>query len=463
MRKSYLKCISLVVVAGAFSACNSGGSPTAPTTGWQWFGGSNQINMPSNYQSGTALPSGRDLGVSWTDNSGNLWLFGGQGYVANAAESGLLNDLWKYSKSTKQWQLIGGQQSLNASGVYGVKGVSSSNSYPGARIGAVSWTDSSGNLWMFGGFGYGANSLIPGSLNDLWKFNVANSQWTWISGQDIINSVGTYTVKGIADNVAHPGARLGSVSWIDGNGKLWLFGGANSLSTLADYNDLWNYNPETNQWAWVSGESTLNSNGVYGIQGVSAINNEPSARLDSVSWLDESGNLWLFGGNGQDGVNSGVIGDLNDLWRYNPTTRLWTWMSGANTANKYGTYGQKGVFSPNSIPGAREHRLPLSWVDASGYFWMLGGDGYGADSKGLLNDLWRYNPNNNQWAWISGSTESNAFANYGTQGNYSNSNQIGARRDGIGWANNNQVIIFGGYGNTANVTGLLNDMWLYTY
>jgi N-acetylneuraminic acid mutarotase len=36
------------------------------------------------------------------------------------------------------------------------------------------------------------------------------------------------------------------------------------------------------------------------------------------SWIDASGNLWLFGGNGYD--STGNFGYLNDLWQYDPGT-----------------------------------------------------------------------------------------------------------------------------------------------
>jgi N-acetylneuraminic acid mutarotase len=95
---------------------------------------------------------------------------------------------------------------------------------------------------------------------------------------------------------------------------------------------------------------------------------------------------------------------------------------------------------------------------------MFGGDGYGANSKGILNDLWSYNPANNQWTWISGSNESNAVANYGKQGVLATSNQPGARRDGIGWVDNTgKIWLFGGDGNTTNESGFLNDLWQYRY
>jgi hypothetical protein len=54
-------------------------------------------------------------------------------------------------------------------GVYGTQGVSAAANVPGARVLAVSWTDASGNLWLFGGDGYGANGT-SGNLNDLWRY-----------------------------------------------------------------------------------------------------------------------------------------------------------------------------------------------------------------------------------------------------------------------------------------------------
>ncbi len=455
----------LLATAAGIIACNSGSSSSSsPTSGWTWIGGSNQINGSANYQNSSAIPGARDLAVSWSDDSGNLWLFGGYGYVGNS-ESGFLNDLWKYDPQTKIWQLVGTQQTVNESGNYGTQGVSAPTNHPGGRIGAVSWKDNSGNLWLFGGYGYARDAIdLPGSLNDLWKYNIASREWTWVNGADIIDATGVYGNKKIANNLNTPGGRLGSVGWNDGNGNLWLFGGADSISTLNDYNDLWKYDSNSNQWTWMSGESTLDSYGIYGVQQVSNPLNTPGARLDSVGWLDESGNIWLFGGNGRDGIGS-PIGDLNDLWKYDPVSDRWTWMSGSNMTNKYGIYGQLGTASPNSIPGAREHRIPLAWTDGNtGVFWMLAGDGYGNSTKGILNDLWSFDPANNQWTWAGGNIESNAFANYGSLGVIASSNQPGARRDSVGWVQNNgTVVIFGGYGNTATQTGLLNDLWQLTY
>ena len=100
---------------------------------------------------------------------GNLWLFGGYGYNATGG-LGALNDLWRYSPSTGQWTWVSGGDGNNASGVYGTLGTASAGNVPGARQAATSWIDSSGKLWLFGGYGYDSSGSL-GYLNDLWQYN----------------------------------------------------------------------------------------------------------------------------------------------------------------------------------------------------------------------------------------------------------------------------------------------------
>ena len=52
---------------------------------------------------------------------------------------------------------MSGSERGGQSGTYGTKGVAAPGNVPGAREGAVSWTDASGNLWLFGGDGYAAS------------------------------------------------------------------------------------------------------------------------------------------------------------------------------------------------------------------------------------------------------------------------------------------------------------------
>ena len=220
--------------------------------------------------------------ISWIDNDGNFWLFGGSGNASSGA-SGNLNDLWKYTPSTKQWVWMSGANTTNAYGIYGTQGVAATANTPGARIGAVSWKDSAGNLWLFGGFGNAASG-VAGALNDLWKYSISSNQWTWVSGSNITNQSGTYGTKGTPSSSNVAGARLGSVGWVDKNGSIWLFGGAEDILTSRVYNDLWKFNPVSGEWTWVSGQAAVNVPGVYGVQSVAALSNQPGGRLDSISW-----------------------------------------------------------------------------------------------------------------------------------------------------------------------------------
>jgi N-acetylneuraminic acid mutarotase len=100
------------------------------------------------------------------DSSGNLWLFGGYGFDS-AGNIDWLNDLWKYNGTN--WMWVSGANTVNQSGSYGTEGVAAAGNIPGAREYSVSWTDSSGNLWIFGGNGFDSAGN-QGYLNDLWRF-----------------------------------------------------------------------------------------------------------------------------------------------------------------------------------------------------------------------------------------------------------------------------------------------------
>jgi N-acetylneuraminic acid mutarotase len=161
-----------------------GGSKTIPSSS-TGAGSCGQSGVDGAF--GTAapgnIPGARNGGVSWTDSKGNLWLFGGEG-DDSAGVVGSLNDLWEYSPSANEWTWMGGSSALPAcsssgscgeSGVYGTQGSANAANSPGGRGGAVGWTDTSGNLWMFGGGGFDETGTA-GKLNDLWVFNTSTNQ-----------------------------------------------------------------------------------------------------------------------------------------------------------------------------------------------------------------------------------------------------------------------------------------------
>ncbi len=361
------------------------------TSAWTWVSGGNAANAAGVYGAqGTAtagnVPGARYAASSWIDASGNLWLFGGVGDDSTGA-AGDLNDLWRFSPSTNEWTWISGGNTDNAAGVYGVQGTAAAGNVPGARYAASSWIDASGNLWLFGGYGYAAAGTV-GKLNDLWQYNPTTNEWTWISGGNADNAVGVYGTLDAAAASNVPGARQAANSWIDATGSLWLFGGYgdDSAGTVGYLNDLWQYSPATNEWTWVSGGDVADAKGIYGTQGVVSAGDVPGGRQAANSWIDSSGNFWLFGGYGED--STGSVGALNDLWQYKPGTKEWASVSGGNIANASGTYGTQAIGSAGDGPGGRQ--AASSWIDTSGDLWLFGGAGYGSTGNGYLNDLWRF-------------------------------------------------------------------------
>jgi len=139
----------------------------------------------------------------------------------------------------------------------------------------------------------------------------------------------------------------------------------------------------------MSGSDTVGAYWVYVTLGVPAATNVPGARQNAVSWVDAKGNLWLFGGVGNDSL--GHVVWLNDLWIYEPSVGIWTCMWGPGSGDAAGFYGTQGVPADSNVPGARTGAV--SWIDANGYLWLLGGSGYASSQTlGELNDLWFYQP-----------------------------------------------------------------------
>jgi N-acetylneuraminic acid mutarotase len=459
-------------------------------TPWIWQSGSSGFNAAGVYgtqgtPSTSNFPGARQQGVSWTDASGNLWLFGGLGQDSVvASDVGLLNDLWRFSPSTGQWTWLSGSDTANPTGTYGLQGVPSASNMPPPRYEAVSWTDTSGNLWLFGGLEKDDFSVLaPGDplLNDLWRYDPSSNQWTWMSGSNQSNTQGNYGTLGTAAASTVPPPRVAAATWTDASGNLWLFGGtgfdATVYQNIGQFNDLWVFRPSSGQWTWMGGQSPatepelngfyagMNYRGNYGTRGVGAAGNYPGARADASAWVDAAGNFWLFAGDGWDSADQ--FGVLNDLWEYNPTTNVWTWVSGSSSSNTAGIYGTQGVPATTNMPGSRIDAA--NWSDSSGNVWLFGGGGLdGAGGKGALSDLWEYSPSTNQWTWVNGANTADTIGVYGTQGAAATSNAPGGRAGALFWTDTaGNHWLFGGYGldngGTSDLTQqqYLNDLWRF--
>ena len=448
---------------------------------WTWITGSKSSNATGSNPSATIpappnqdmnTPGARNNQATWTDSSGNLWMFSGFGFSYDSTikiQPLYLDELWEF-KGTQDYNcLASGCLPRPGNGWLLVKPAT----YPDARTGATTWTDSSGKLWLFGGQdGEGGNSPL-GLLNDLWVFDTVTASWTKVSGSATLNSAGTYGTQGVASASNSPGARWGANVWIDASGNFWIFGGLgfDSTGTNGLLNDLWEFNPTTNQWTWMGppNSSAANQNGAYGAQGTPAAANAPGGRQSAASWTDKSGNFWLFGGFGLDATGT-PNGTLNDLWRLDKTTNQWTWVGGSNAANQHGVYGSQGTAAATNMPGSRWRAA--AWTDHNGNLWLHGGFGLDTTGTGLLNDLWEYTlvptsayPTANQWTWVRGANTNSQAGNYGSASVPFLTNIPGSRWGAGYWIDNsNQLWIFGGQGYDSSNTsgnGLLNDLWRY--
>jgi Galactose oxidase, central domain len=221
-----------------------------------------------------------------------------------------------YDPATGLWTWENGSSAGGDPGSYGTKGIATAGNTPPARHSGMTWVDSSGHLWLFGGFnGYS----LAGNLNDLWMYDIGTNEWTWIGGATTTNATGTNGTLGIAAAGNTPGGSTEPGFWKDHSGRFWLFGGsgygADSSAGGGWLSDLWMFDPDTQQWTWVNGPSDPSNNAaVYGTHGTPAPNNVPGGRVLPVGWVDSNGGFWMFGGYGAD--SNGYHFDLNDLWKF---------------------------------------------------------------------------------------------------------------------------------------------------
>lgn len=355
-----------------------------------------------------AWPPAREQAAYWTDAQGNFWLFGGFGLDVAAGVIGgaafPINDFWKYTptgslRTVGTWKSMGGTN---------VPPVANTAAMPGGRAGSAFAVDAKGNVWIFGGVGYGPNTY--GALNDLWQYRPgaggAPGTWkmVWSSGANVVNNAGNYGTQNVAAATNAPGGRWNSVAWFDSNGNLMLFGGfaVGSLGGPAWFlNDLWRFSPSSGMWTWLDGQMAAGRNYVVTTPGM------PGGRAGASYWGDGKGNVWIFGGEGFD--SNGALGALNDLWTFNSGTAQWSMVNGSLTAaGATGNYGQQANPAASNVPPGRSQAA--MWKDSQGNFWLFGGtnaDTWSANSpppllQNMFNDTWEYKTASSTWIWIAG-------------------------------------------------------------
>lgn len=434
---------------------------------WTWVHGSNVVNTPGNYgvvgvSNSTNEPPARYEAGEWEDSQGNLWIYGGIRPTGAVLE---LSDLWMYNPVMNEWVWISGSNVTGQPISFGVTGVPSATNTPGARgWGMITWVDSNDNLWLFGG---STNSSNPDYLNDLWMFNTTTMMWTYYGGT-LPNTGGVYGIKGISSALNWPGCRYESdAAWVDALGNFWIFGGHgfDKNNTFGRMNDLWKYDPLTQEWTWMSGDDLANQSAVFGLKGIAASTNKPGGLSNSfTSWKNPTtGNFYIMGGYHISGTNPGF---MNDVWMYDPTSNIWTWTSGDGAGALVPGNGNLGVQClpsiNNSPPSTGLFESRARWVDDCGNLWVYLGNSY--------NTLMRYSMATNEWTWVNGTNVSgNAAVTapvYGVKG-------VGAATNSPGWRvgpnalkikGKEDLYLFGGghFVGAFTPPNFYGDLWKYT-
>lgn len=166
------------------------------------------------------------------------------------------------------------------------------------------------------------------------------SNWTWLGGTPSVgNAAGNYGTQGQAASTNWPSGRLYSAMVVHENtGFLYLYGGMKECCSYNQFNDLWRYNLTIKMWTWLNGASTdvASTSANYVSIGVSVASNQPGPRNGHTLSIDQgTGTLYLFGG-ATDSYGGHVY---NDIWKWDPSTNIWTWIGGSSTTNQNGVHG----------------------------------------------------------------------------------------------------------------------------
>ncbi len=317
-------------------------------------------------------PGYRDLqGISWLGKNGDLWLYGASGWGS---------EMWRYSLTTNEWTWMSGDPN-NGTAVYGTQHIPDPANSPGnVSEKYMTWTDATGNFWLL--------------AHEVWMYDVNLNQWVWKRGKKENGqnyATANYGTKGVAAPTNEPGYRFVWSYWADSKG-CYFFGGqyatrtvnGNSVSQVNHIMaDLWSYDHTGNMFTWESGTSNNNDDkGVFGTKCNPSTSIYPPCRIEGRSCVkDKCGNLWLFGGGTYDEHS-------NDLWKYKPSTKEWTWVSGSSNVTTY----QPGNFGTINVPAASNMPPGSRGGFAAFYKGIYIGMGSGSRWDKYTNNIWRYDP-----------------------------------------------------------------------
>mgnify|MGYP000206281341 CR=1 FL=1 len=401
-----------------------------------------QLSAPQNFgYSGSA-------GNSLFEMNGSIYFYGANVYDNGSGEFKNLQTLQRYDDASDTWEQVRGDIHLIGGGDFANANLLSAKGPFGEYSGEV-WPKNAG--YAFAACSNGTTMYLYGGQRDFdnpeiysgfYKFN--GTEWALISDAGITS---TYIYNNPTLPVTNPGNRVDASGAYDAvNDRYFLFGGymetnVNGSRVLQRTDDFWVYENET--WILLSGVNSganAERNGSYGTLGQASASNYPGSRHSAMTWVDQNGDFWMFGGYGRD-ATSASRSYLNDLWRFDYSLKQWVWEAGSS-ANSFA--------GDANNPSAR----------FGGAVWSVGSDAYVFGGRTFplspgkyLNDLWKWD--GTSWSLVSGSSTVNSHSDYSSGSPYP-----GGRYYSAVSQNENKVYLYGGTGvnSSSNLTSL-DELW----
>ena len=193
----------------------------------------------------------------------------------------------------------------------------------------------------------------------------------------------------------YPGVRAYHNMFADVEARcFYIFGGETMVEgTSKHYNDVWSYDLVKHRWTLLAPRSvTVDAQGSYGPRGVSNSLYVPPSRSYAAGAYDQTAKtFFIFGG--LTGmmlfryVHPHILAvddkPLSDLWCFNVTSRMWTYLNGLTATQQYGSFPSASS-AADVYPGSRFGGtlvLSLNSMNTgSKYLYLHGGEGYGKPS-----------------------------------------------------------------------------------
>lgn len=275
-----------------------------------------------------------------TFGGGAFWVHGGRFRAAASGNYDVYDDLWRFDPETRTWTEV----------------ITEGPTPAGRFNHTLVWAEERNELLLFAGNTSG-NALQMAPQNDVWAYSLANNRWRRLDQSGTLPSRRTWQ----------------EAIWDNQRQQMVIYGGGDesAFSNNATYfRDLLAFDPQAGTWSQLH-------NGNRG--------ESPEGRFWSRMVYDQQNDQYIMFA----GHDDQTLGNANDTWTFDPTTREWTAAAGADAFNRpaNGFCDFPADFT-TVAPGTPERRNAhtLVWSNVCGHALTFGGK----TDCGAVNDVWAF-------------------------------------------------------------------------